>query len=167
MLHLGTLEESGLLSCRRRPLSAPLFVCRFRRAGRHPRSECLDPGPQLDLPGPGGAVLPVEMEIAVGDRIGIEQRVGPRLAPRGSPGRPIPPSPKRRSAAMRCPLSREIDRECHPQTRHPRVSDGRHRLLDFAAFCSKAWRFVAKDLPQNAALLNRRRPASRQSLPIT
>src|SRR5207253_5339928 len=44
---------------------------------------CLDPGAQLDFPGPGAAVLAIEMEIAVGDRLGIEHRIGPAL---GEPG---------------------------------------------------------------------------------
>src|ERR1051326_2936286 len=39
-------------------------------------SEILDPGTELDLPGPGAALLPVEIEIAVGNGVRIEQRVG-------------------------------------------------------------------------------------------
>jgi len=34
------------------------------------------PRAQLDFPGPGAALLAMQVEIAVGDRVGIEQRVG-------------------------------------------------------------------------------------------
>src|SRR5579864_5412709 len=43
------------------------------------RSEILHPGPQLDFPRPGAAVLAVEVEIALGDRVGIEEPVGAAL----------------------------------------------------------------------------------------
>src|SRR5438067_2437426 len=39
----------------------------------------LDPGAQLDFPRPGAARLAVELEIALRDRIGIEQAVGAAL----------------------------------------------------------------------------------------
>src|SRR5690348_8156829 len=42
-------------------------------------SENLDPGAQLDLPGPGAAVLAVQLQIGLGDRIGIEHPVGAAL----------------------------------------------------------------------------------------
>src|SRR6266478_3541801 len=43
------------------------------------RSEILDPGPQLDFPGPGAAVLMVQLQVACGDRIGVEQPIGAAL----------------------------------------------------------------------------------------
>src|SRR5690349_11495001 len=50
------------------------------RAGEGDGSELLHPGAELELPGPGAAVLAVNGEIAARDRVGVEQRVGP--APR-------------------------------------------------------------------------------------
>src|ERR1700687_5355507 len=41
------------------------------------RSEFLDPGPQLDLPGPGTARLAQDFEIGLGDPVGIERAVRP------------------------------------------------------------------------------------------
>src|SRR5258708_21849909 len=37
--------------------------------------EALEPGAQLDLPGPGAAPLVVDVEIGLGDRIGLEHAV--------------------------------------------------------------------------------------------
>src|SRR5260370_41569849 len=39
------------------------------------RSECLDPGPQLDLQGPGATRLAQHFEIGLGDRVGVERAV--------------------------------------------------------------------------------------------
>src|ERR1700719_157376 len=44
--------------------------------------ELLDPGPQLDLPGPGAAVLAVDVQIALRDGLGGEHSV---IAARGGP----------------------------------------------------------------------------------
>src|SRR5260370_42496895 len=47
------------------------------RRGRF--SEILDPGPKLDFPGPGAAVLAVQLQVGLGDRIGVEQPIGAAL----------------------------------------------------------------------------------------
>src|SRR5207248_3895571 len=46
-------------------------------------SECLDPGPQFDLQGPGAARLAQGLEIGLGDPVGIERAVRPvvRIGP--------------------------------------------------------------------------------------
>src|SRR5436189_3137481 len=41
------------------------------------RSECLDKGPQLDLEAPGAAMLAMDGEISLGDRIGRQLAVRP------------------------------------------------------------------------------------------
>src|SRR5229473_3062959 len=69
---LGPLHRGPFFA---RPGPAPL------RLGQ-PGSERLDPGPQLDLPGPSAAVLAVEVEILLGDGVGVEQAV--RAAPAGT-----------------------------------------------------------------------------------
>src|SRR5215212_5004101 len=55
------------------------------------RSEPLDPGPQLDLPRPGTAVLLEHMKVRAGDRVRIEPGVGciGRLVPTGVPDRAV------------------------------------------------------------------------------
>src|SRR5215208_727340 len=54
-------------------------------------SEPLDPGPELDLPRPGTAVLLEQMKVRTGDRVWIEHGVGciGRLFPTGVPDRAI------------------------------------------------------------------------------
>src|SRR5215210_5560150 len=49
------------------------------------RSEGLDPGPQLDLPGPGAARLAQDLDVALGDRVGVERAVRP-VRRIGAPG---------------------------------------------------------------------------------
>ena len=44
-----------------------------------PRSERLDPRPQFDFPGPRAAVLAMQLQVGLGNRVGIEQRVGAAL----------------------------------------------------------------------------------------
>src|ERR1700735_5466385 len=41
--------------------------------------EGLDPGPQLDLPGPGAARLTVQLQVSLGDRVRVEEAVRPAL----------------------------------------------------------------------------------------
>src|SRR5437870_1705666 len=48
-------------------------------SGRHRRSEILDPGSELDFPGPGAAVLMVQLQVGFGDRVGVEEAVGAAL----------------------------------------------------------------------------------------
>src|ERR1700735_2537400 len=50
-----------------------------------PDSKLLEPGPQLDLPGPGTAMLPQQIEIALRNGIRIEH--GVRLVRRIGPAR--------------------------------------------------------------------------------
>src|SRR5580658_2422558 len=68
---LGPCQRTALFSSARR-----------RRAA----SEFLDPRPQLHLPGPGAAVLAVDMEIGGGDGVGVEERIVSRLSPAGVAG---------------------------------------------------------------------------------
>src|SRR5215831_14260322 len=53
--------------------------------GRRP-SEGLDPGPQFDFERPGAAWLAQDLDIGLGDRGGVERRVGPvrRVGPAGA-----------------------------------------------------------------------------------
>jgi hypothetical protein len=46
-----------------------------------PSSERFRLGPEFDLPRPGAALLTIDREIRVGDRVGVEQRAGPAWRP--------------------------------------------------------------------------------------
>jgi hypothetical protein len=55
-------------------LRCPLITVGQSRAGR-PGFRILGPRSELDFPGPGAAVLAVQLQIALGDRGGIEHPV--------------------------------------------------------------------------------------------
>src|SRR5256885_12814350 len=50
-----------------------IFPC--ARLTRYGASELLDPGPQLDLPSPGAAVLAVQVQVVLRDLVGVEHPV--------------------------------------------------------------------------------------------
>src|SRR5258708_3681797 len=79
---LESMFRSPASSCR--PPRGPRLRCRPKLTGGRARcrvrpsrgSELLDPGPELDLRGPGAARLAQHMKIGLGDGVGVEHRVG-------------------------------------------------------------------------------------------
>ena len=90
-------------------------------------SEVLDPRPQLDLPGPGAAVLPEDVQVGAGDRVGVEHRV---RASGGSvrPGLRIAPSMTKWATWMPCGASSRAMLCASPRSANLPIANGADSL---------------------------------------